>query len=132
MACQRAGLGEPHDLCAPGLRDLHDDRRRAITGWVAPVRLVLPDAQFHESGQHGLPWLHRQVSSPQELPVENVLQDRHRHLVAGHLVVGLEPFEEGLRRTIDWYRTNEWWWRPIKEQDPAFKAYYERQYQQRQ
>ena len=23
---------------------------------------------------------------------------------------------------------NEWWWRPIKEQDPAFRAYYEAQY----
>jgi dTDP-glucose 4,6-dehydratase len=43
-----------------------------------------------------------------------------------------EPFAEGLQRTIDWYRGNQWWWRPIKEQDPAFKAYYERQYQQRQ
>jgi dTDP-glucose 4,6-dehydratase len=43
-----------------------------------------------------------------------------------------EPFEEGLRRTIDWYRGNEWWWRPIKEQDPAFKAYYQAQYQHRQ
>jgi dTDP-glucose 4,6-dehydratase len=43
-----------------------------------------------------------------------------------------EPFDEGLRRTIEWYRRNEWWWRPIKEQDPAFKAYYEKQYQQRQ
>ena len=43
-----------------------------------------------------------------------------------------EPFEDGLQRTIDWYRANQWWWRPIKEQDPAFKAYYERQYQQRQ
>jgi len=43
-----------------------------------------------------------------------------------------EPFEEGLGRTIDWYRTNEWWWRPIKEQDPAFKAYYQAQYQHRQ
>lgn len=43
-----------------------------------------------------------------------------------------EPFEDGLQRTIDWYRGNQWWWRPIKEQDPAFKAYYERQYQQRQ
>jgi dTDP-glucose 4,6-dehydratase len=42
-----------------------------------------------------------------------------------------EPFDEGLRRTIEWYRRNEWWWRPIKEQDPAFKAYYERQYQDR-
>ncbi len=23
--------------------------------------------------------------------------------------------EEGLRRTIAWYRENEWWWRPLKE-----------------
>jgi dTDP-glucose 4,6-dehydratase len=43
-----------------------------------------------------------------------------------------EPFEDGLLRTIDWYRRNEWWWRPIKEQDPAFKAYYQAQYQHRQ
>ena len=43
-----------------------------------------------------------------------------------------EPFEEGLRRTIEWYRANDWWWRPIKERDPAFKAYYRAQYQQRQ
>jgi len=43
-----------------------------------------------------------------------------------------EPFDEGLRRTIEWYRRNEWWWRPIKEQDPAFKAYYQAQYQRRQ
>jgi dTDP-glucose 4,6-dehydratase len=43
-----------------------------------------------------------------------------------------EPFDEGLRRTVDWYRRNEWWWRPIKEQDPAFKAYYQAQYQHRQ
>jgi dTDP-glucose 4,6-dehydratase len=42
-----------------------------------------------------------------------------------------EPFEDGLRRTIEWYRGNEWWWRPIKEQDPAFKAYYDKQYQHR-
>ena len=27
--------------------------------------------------------------------------------------------------------TNEWWWRPIKEQDPAFKAYYRTQYETR-
>jgi dTDP-glucose 4,6-dehydratase len=43
-----------------------------------------------------------------------------------------EQFEDGLVRTIDWYRRNEWWWRPIKEQDPAFKAYYQAQYQHRQ
>jgi dTDP-glucose 4,6-dehydratase len=38
------------------------------------------------------------------------------------------PFTEGLRETIAWYRANEWWWRPIKEQDAAFKAYYQAQY----
>ena len=37
-------------------------------------------------------------------------------------------FDEGLAATVDWYRRNEWWWRPIKEQDPAFRAYYESQY----
>jgi dTDP-glucose 4,6-dehydratase len=43
-----------------------------------------------------------------------------------------ERFEDGLLRTVEWYRRNEWWWRPIKEQDPAFKAYYQAQYQHRQ
>jgi len=38
------------------------------------------------------------------------------------------PFGQGLRETIEWYRSNAWWWRPIKEQDPQFKAYYEAQY----
>src|SRR5688572_12135830 len=38
------------------------------------------------------------------------------------------PFEEGLKETVRWYRENEWWWRPIKENDPAFRAYYETQY----
>ena len=27
-----------------------------------------------------------------------------------------------------WYQQNEWWWRPIKEGDPAFQAYYKTQY----
>jgi len=38
------------------------------------------------------------------------------------------PFEDGLAETVTWYRTNESWWRPIKEQDAAFKAYYAQQY----
>ncbi len=38
------------------------------------------------------------------------------------------PFEEGLHDTVDWYRNNAWWWRPIKESDPAFRAYYQAQY----
>ena len=41
------------------------------------------------------------------------------------------PFDSGLRQTVDWYRQNEWWWRPIKEQDPAFRAYYQAQYDRR-
>jgi dTDP-glucose 4,6-dehydratase len=38
------------------------------------------------------------------------------------------PFEDGLAATVAWYRGNEWWWRPIKDADPAFKAYYQTQY----
>jgi dTDP-glucose 4,6-dehydratase len=38
------------------------------------------------------------------------------------------PFDRGLAETARWYRENEWWWRPIKERDPAFKAYYRVQY----
>jgi dTDP-glucose 4,6-dehydratase len=41
------------------------------------------------------------------------------------------PFEEGLVQTVDWYRRNEWWWRPIKENDPAFREYYAQQYEHR-
>ena len=41
------------------------------------------------------------------------------------------PFENGLLETIAWYRNNEWWWRPIKEKDAAFLAYYETQYGRR-
>jgi dTDP-glucose 4,6-dehydratase len=35
---------------------------------------------------------------------------------------------EGLRATVDWYRANAWWWRPIKQEDPAYRAYYASQY----
>jgi dTDP-glucose 4,6-dehydratase len=35
-------------------------------------------------------------------------------------------FADGLRRTVDWYRDNEWWWEPIRSGD--YRAYYERQY----
>jgi dTDP-glucose 4,6-dehydratase len=38
------------------------------------------------------------------------------------------PFDAGLQKTVEWYRRNEWWWRPIKEGDVAFRAYYEAQY----
>ncbi len=38
-------------------------------------------------------------------------------------------FADGIRQTVDWYRDNETWWRPIKEGE--FRAYYERMYGQR-
>jgi dTDP-glucose 4,6-dehydratase len=38
------------------------------------------------------------------------------------------PFDDGLADTARWYRENEWWWRPIKEQDVQFKTYYHSQY----
>jgi dTDP-glucose 4,6-dehydratase len=40
----------------------------------------------------------------------------------------LEQFEEGLAKTVAWYRENEWWWRPIKDEDPEYKKYYQGQY----
>ena len=41
------------------------------------------------------------------------------------------PFDEGLAETVAWYRANEWWWRPIKDEDRAFKSYYQSQYGER-
>jgi dTDP-glucose 4,6-dehydratase len=35
-------------------------------------------------------------------------------------------FEEGLARTVAWYRENEWWWAPIRS--GAYREYYERHY----
>jgi dTDP-glucose 4,6-dehydratase len=39
-----------------------------------------------------------------------------------------ERFEDGLAKTVQWYRDNERWWRPIKNEDPAFRKYYQEQY----
>jgi len=35
-------------------------------------------------------------------------------------------FAEGLERTVDWYRSQQWWWEPIRS--GAYREYYERQY----
>ena len=43
--------------------------------------------------------------------------------------LGWEPltgFDEGLERTVGWYRDNEWWWGPIRSGE--YREYYERQY----
>jgi dTDP-glucose 4,6-dehydratase len=70
-------------------------------------------------------------------PVEDRLgHDRRYSLDTAKLRgMGWTPkhdFAQGLAETVAWYQANEWWWRPIKEQDPAFKAYYETQYGSRQ
>jgi dTDP-glucose 4,6-dehydratase len=41
------------------------------------------------------------------------------------------PFDAGLRDTVEWYLQNDWWWRPIKDADPAFRAYYDSLYGKR-
>jgi dTDP-glucose 4,6-dehydratase len=35
-------------------------------------------------------------------------------------------FVEGLKRTVDWYRDNPWWWEPIRSGE--FREYYEKHY----
>jgi dTDP-glucose 4,6-dehydratase len=35
-------------------------------------------------------------------------------------------FDEGIERTVSWYRENEWWWEPIRS--GTYRDYYERQY----
>ena len=39
------------------------------------------------------------------------------------------PFDEGLRRAVEWYQGNEPWWRKIKSGE--FRDYYRRQYMKR-
>jgi dTDP-glucose 4,6-dehydratase len=45
--------------------------------------------------------------------------------------IGWEPkveFADGHADTVEWYRANEPWWRPIKNGDAAFQRYYQEQY----
>ena len=43
--------------------------------------------------------------------------------------LGWEPqmrFDQGLERTVAWYRDNAWWWEPIRSGE--YRAYYQRHY----
>ena len=69
-------------------------------------------------------------------PVADRLGHDHRYCLDTGKLRGLGwtpqvPFAEGLGDTIDWYRRNEWWWRPITEQDGEFRTYYRAQYEKR-
>lgn len=37
-------------------------------------------------------------------------------------------FADGLASTVEWYRVHEAWWRPVKEQSPAFREHYQKNY----
>jgi dTDP-glucose 4,6-dehydratase len=56
--------------------------------------------------------------------------DRRYSLASDKLrALGWEPqvgFDEGIERTVSWYRDNEWWWEPIRS--GAYRDYYLRQY----
>jgi dTDP-glucose 4,6-dehydratase len=58
--------------------------------------------------------------------------DRRYSLDCGKInKLGWKPvynFEDALDRTIEWYRSNEKWWRNIKEKQASFREYYRRQY----
>jgi len=40
-------------------------------------------------------------------------------------------FEENIGETIKWYTDNEWWWRKVKEKSVEYKAWIEKQYDNR-
>lgn len=42
--------------------------------------------------------------------------------------LGWQPekdFEQGLQETIEWYKANEWWWKPLKDKN---REYFQQQY----
>jgi len=61
--------------------------------------------------------------------------DRRYSLDAGKLArLGFRPetsLAVGLAETIAWYRSHENWWRPIREQNSAYREFYRSQYERR-
>ncbi|MEA2373797.1 MAG: dTDP-glucose 4,6-dehydratase [Thermoleophilaceae bacterium] len=59
--------------------------------------------------------------------------DRRYSLSSGKVrELGWQPrtqLADGLPRTVEWYRDNEWWWSPIRSGE--YRAYYEQQYGRR-
>ena len=79
----------------------------------------------------------RLVGRPEDdydLVADRAGHDQRYAIDAGKLrsELGWEPrfgdFEQGLAETVAWYRENEAWWRPIKDQDAEYRKYYQAQY----
>jgi len=54
------------------------------------------------------------------------------NITVAEQLFGWQPtvsFDAGLKETVEWYRRNESWWRPIKSGE--FRAYYEEMYGKR-
>jgi len=89
-----------------------------------------PDEKPNLEVVHALLELTGQDASLIEHVVDRPGHDR-RYSLSSEKVRGLgwEPrvrFDDGLARTVDWYRENTWWWEPIRS--GAYREYYERQY----
>jgi dTDP-glucose 4,6-dehydratase len=59
-------------------------------------------------------------------PVEDRLGHDRRYSIDTSRIraLGWKPehdLDEALAATVDWYRANEWWWRPLKEQDTLLR-----------
>jgi dTDP-glucose 4,6-dehydratase len=65
-----------------------------------------------------------------EYVIDRPGHDRRYSLSAARLrELGWEAavrFDEGIERTVAWYRENEWWWAPVRSGE--YREYYERQY----
>jgi dTDP-glucose 4,6-dehydratase len=115
-----------------------DDHCRGIDTVMAKGRL---GEVYNIGGGNGVANLHltRRIlgllGKPESLitPVaDRVGHDRRYALGTAKLrELGWAPevvFDDGLAATVAWYRDHRWWWEPIKQADPAFKAYYAQQY----
>lgn len=123
---------------------------RQVRDWLhvddhcAAIELVLRDGEAGEAYNVGANEEHENVELTQvivdQLGVDPSLV-RHVEDRAGHdrrysldttriRALGWQPrreWEDGIRATVDWYRTNREWWEPIKRSGD-FREYYDRQY----
>ena len=73
------------------------------------LELLGQDADAHQAGGR----------SPRP---RSALQPRHHQAARASAGRRRCRSKQGLRETVEWYQANEWWWRPIKERDPALQG----------